>query len=54
LASRGDIGIVVGDLEPAEFAVTAAGEQGELDEIAECTLAAVEKARDLVAGEVAN
>ena len=40
---RLDVGVVVGDLEPAELAVTAAGKERRMDEIAERTLAGVEQ-----------
>jgi len=51
---RSDIGIVVGDLEPAELAVAAAGEKGGVDKIAEGTVAAAEQARDLVGREITD
>jgi hypothetical protein len=51
---RLDVGVVVGDFEPAELAVTAAGKERRVDEVAECALTGVEQARDLVVREIAN
>ena len=43
---RLDVGIVVGDLEPTELAVTTAGKERRVGEIAERALARVEQARE--------
>jgi hypothetical protein len=51
---RFDIRIVVGHPESAELTVAAAGQQGAMDEIAECTLAGIEQARDLVLRKITD
>jgi hypothetical protein len=43
-------GIVVGDLEPAELAVAAAGKERDADEVAEGLRASMQEAGDLVVG----
>jgi hypothetical protein len=49
-----DVRIVIGDPEPAELAVAAAGEEREVDEVAEGRRASIQKAANLVLGQIAN
>src|SRR5262245_34364646 len=51
---RPDVGVVVGDLEPAELAVAAAGEERGVHQVAEGVLAGVQQPPDLVARQVAD
>src|SRR5262249_54998531 len=45
---------VVGDFEPAELAIAAAGEEGEMDEVAEGRRADIQEPGDLALGQIAN
>jgi hypothetical protein len=49
-----DLGVVVGDFEPAELAVAAAGEEPGMDEVAERACARVKQSCDLVLGQIAH
>jgi hypothetical protein len=51
---RVDVAVVVADLEPTEFAVPAAGEEGRVREIAKAASACIEQSRDLVVGQIAD